>query len=472
MGKRIGRIISLLLCLAAFALTLQETVMEPVDDVLLLEERAPAYWNSLAMAKRQTLYRAEGEGTAVNYVVNTLQPVQGNGFTLQAQADGSIVFSGRNNTEGTLYYAFCEGDEWLLPDGKYLYSDGNTDARGDIRSYVEAVNDRVGGGSEYTELARPSAKKKEVSFTAEAEKYAGYRCVIAVGPGYESERTVLYPMIRAASEKDGRYAPALTENPAGDRAGLKSVERLLFPERVLYDMTEADWAVLETSLTSFTRKSGQTLLLFPGERGLVWDGEKAAFGRVTVPGTAGETEFEGSLQEALARARAAAGAAEEPESLREITGFTRYLEALRNPDYSVLISVRDDCAASLTSGMAERLRALGIQTDLEGAYRRSFLAVIDRGKVRAEASGTKVLTEEGTLGCGLSFRVVSGGFASGNRCASVLLDGKEYAMNRRGFNIVVYDNASGRVIDTAAFDTCAGLDCSRMTEKDFSGYVK
>jgi len=40
----------------------------------------------------------------------------------------------------------------------------------------------------------------------------------------------------------------------------------------------------------------------------------------------------------------------------------------------------------------------------------------------------------------------------GNYC-SIRIDGVEYAKNRRGLNIVVYDNRAGEVVDSVAFDT-------------------
>lgn len=48
--------------------------------------------------------------------------------------------------------------------------------------------------------------------------------------------------------------------------------------------------------------------------------------------------------------------------------------------------------------------------------------------------------------------VVSGGFESGDR-ASILVNGVEYAQNRRGYNLMAIDAATGRVLSTDVFDT-------------------
>jgi len=56
--------------------------------------------------------------------------------------------------------------------------------------------------------------------------------------------------------------------------------------------------------------------------------------------------------------------------------------------------------------------------------------------------------------------VVSGGLRAGDR-ASVLVNGVEYAQERRGYNVVAIDPAAGRVLWSEVFDTFGSADESR-----------
>ena len=56
--------------------------------------------------------------------------------------------------------------------------------------------------------------------------------------------------------------------------------------------------------------------------------------------------------------------------------------------------------------------------------------------------------------------ISSAGMEVGNSC-SIKINDKEYAINNRGLNIVVYDIIYHFVIDSVCFDTYEGLVCSR-----------
>ena len=50
----------------------------------------------------------------------------------------------------------------------------------------------------------------------------------------------------------------------------------------------------------------------------------------------------------------------------------------------------------------------------------------------------------------------------GGNTARVEINGHDYAINRRGFNIVVYDNEDDCMVDSVSFDThTTGIDCYR-----------
>lgn len=128
-----------------------------------------------------------------------------------------------------------------------------------------------------------------------------------------------------------------------------------------------------------------------------------------------------------------------------------YLKSLFGRDLTVFISAKDEATASLTPVLLEDLKNLGIQTDLRGRTRNGFYAVITPDEVIEEISPTIVLQHEGTVG-GSTYSISSAGYQVGN-LSSIVIDGTEYSKNRRGLNIVVYDNVTGKVIDSVSFDT-------------------
>ncbi len=152
------------------------------------------------------------------------------------------------------------------------------------------------------------------------------------------------------------------------------------------------------------------------------------------------------------QAREAYKEMEKDMSLTRINELDSYLEALRDDRYSVFISVKDDCTQNLKSSMLERLRALGLKAELEGKYRSSYYAVVSGGTVK-ERQGDQRLEYGGSIRGGRTpYRIVSAGMKSGNT-SSIQIDGKEYGKNRRGLNIVVYNNEMMEVLDSVCFDT-------------------
>lgn len=135
-----------------------------------------------------------------------------------------------------------------------------------------------------------------------------------------------------------------------------------------------------------------------------------------------------------------------------------YLPMLNNSRYTVLISVRDQSCNLSETAQAE-LFQLGLQQPIIGSerYRFSYLAVISDGEVKHEQisdTNGQLLTYESRLPNGDIISVHSQGAGEdGLGVASVIINEREYALNRRGLNIVVYDNELEKVIDSIAFDT-------------------
>lgn len=154
--------------------------------------------------------------------------------------------------------------------------------------------------------------------------------------------------------------------------------------------------------------------------------------------------------------------------LPQVTDIDEYLRLLARNDYTVLISVQDDAAARMRASTKTLLRELGLSTEWSRSamFRRAYIAVIADGEIRELVSQDNLGK---ALRCSGSFNqmrnryeIVSTGHdnTDGLLCA-IEIDGKDYAVNRRGLNIVVYDPAAESVVDSVCFDIYDGSACSR-----------
>jgi hypothetical protein len=145
------------------------------------------------------------------------------------------------------------------------------------------------------------------------------------------------------------------------------------------------------------------------------------------------------------------------ERIKKETDITKYLLFINDPRYTVFVAVRDTASRKLNAEIMAGLSASGLKEDLRGKERQSYTAVIDRGVVGFEelAPGKGVsLAHRGTFENGVEYGLYSSDFTAKNAC-SIVIDGAEYAVNKRGLNFVVYDNERKEVIDSVAFDTHA-----------------
>ncbi len=140
-------------------------------------------------------------------------------------------------------------------------------------------------------------------------------------------------------------------------------------------------------------------------------------------------------------------------SLREETDPAEYLSALMNEEgFSILITVCDEAANSLTEEQREIFASLGLTQLSVLAPQSSYIAVIENGIVEKEMAGMENLTLSGTLVDGSTYSLNSAGFNAG-LYSSCMLNGEEYSECGRGLNITVYDNQRQEIVDTTYFDT-------------------
>ena len=135
-------------------------------------------------------------------------------------------------------------------------------------------------------------------------------------------------------------------------------------------------------------------------------------------------------------------------------------------DITVLIGVKDEAAGGLEKEEAEAFENIGLKCSLYGNPGCSYIAV-SSNKVHTENIAMHEMTHSGSLENGVSYEMVSGALHYGNTC-SIMIGGEEYALNKRGFNFVIYDNKTGKVIDTRVFDVYKKLISSSMTSDTVS----
>ncbi len=136
--------------------------------------------------------------------------------------------------------------------------------------------------------------------------------------------------------------------------------------------------------------------------------------------------------------------------------FNQYLGSITDPRYSVFVAAMDEASRGLEADNTAWLQALGLQENLEDAYRSAYIAVVDQGELVLERLGesesTEVLCASGQLKSGVRYYMSSAAYTAGAQ-ACIVVDGVNYAMEKRGLNIVVYDNEKHTVIDSVVFDT-------------------
>jgi len=158
------------------------------------------------------------------------------------------------------------------------------------------------------------------------------------------------------------------------------------------------------------------------------------------------------------------------EKLRSETEFLPYMRLLRDfaQRYCVMIAMRDTpVGPATTHEITAALKNIGLNIDLFGQYRCPYAALIDAGTlifekllphISPEVINQEILLDEDRI------KLISVGYDSmtRTRTANIQINGKEYSLNGRGLNIVVYDKVTKTIIDSVAFDTyAAAIPCFR-----------
>ncbi len=147
-----------------------------------------------------------------------------------------------------------------------------------------------------------------------------------------------------------------------------------------------------------------------------------------------------------------------------VNDLHEYLQQLEKDKqrYLIAVSVKDTPGFCIDETITQELSALGFKISLQDKHWHSYLGVLNKGKLAAEAiSKTHEAVSYSDKFNKKTLRVVSKSFKGGN-LSSIVFDGREYSCNKRGLNIFVYDLKDDCPLDSVCFDTHSRtLECYR-----------
>lgn len=155
------------------------------------------------------------------------------------------------------------------------------------------------------------------------------------------------------------------------------------------------------------------------------------------------------------------------EGFRKVTDVDAYLQMLQTKDYVLLFTVKDDITYHLKDSTKQLLYQLGLRTSLESETmgRRAYAAIIEDGRVLEQSSEDEggSLKISGTFGQMRNrYSITSTGYQPGGGASGyIYINNKNYALNKRGLNIVVFDLVTQTVVDSVCFDIYNGSKCIR-----------
>ena len=132
--------------------------------------------------------------------------------------------------------------------------------------------------------------------------------------------------------------------------------------------------------------------------------------------------------------------------------FASYIKKMQDDNKIFFVVCKDEMTSGISKYEIDMMRQLGLNADINNSYRNSYMAVVDRGEVVFESCSNRTIKNDYKINDTTTAKMVSSGFFCGSTC-SIKINTKEYALNSRGLNIVVYDRETNQVIDTVVFDT-------------------
>ncbi len=141
--------------------------------------------------------------------------------------------------------------------------------------------------------------------------------------------------------------------------------------------------------------------------------------------------------------------------------INEYLQLLQKTNYDVFISVKGDMTGALPADTVSILREFGVQVDFSKAANSSYAFVKTSSQIK-EDMRLEPVGWSGTFRNTNSTYEISSKGAESDNVSSIIIDDKEYSLNERGMNIVVYDEGTHHVVDSVCFDTAETLNAIHM----------
>ena len=171
----------------------------------------------------------------------------------------------------------------------------------------------------------------------------------------------------------------------------------------------------------------------------------------------------GAVKVDKASSYAAAGDGLSAEKLKKEEDFKSYLDMLRGfaKRYCIMIAAKGTpWGSAFTDGISAAFTNIGLKTDLRGKDFCGYAALVDGGRIVFE-----MLQPDNAKPINISINLDMGQevclFSSGDKSFEVnkglvSVKGREYSVNGRGLNFVVYDKVTDTVIDAVCFDPDSG----------------
>lgn len=135
--------------------------------------------------------------------------------------------------------------------------------------------------------------------------------------------------------------------------------------------------------------------------------------------------------------------------------LTDYLKKIREIDCTVIIVVKDIQGYYIDQNIIEALNGLGFNDTgvlLNEEY-HSFIGIYSSGEVVFQQIGGDEAISHVDFIKNHYITTKSATWNSGN-VADIYVDDVQYSVNNRGFNIVVIDNQTDKLIDSVSYDVC------------------
>ncbi len=148
--------------------------------------------------------------------------------------------------------------------------------------------------------------------------------------------------------------------------------------------------------------------------------------------------------------------------------FCGYVNGLAKAYSSlIVICVKDTIGYCVSQAMSKALHSLGLCADFQKLHQKGYIAIISNGVVVDEIIGTeecRAVSDHGMF-YGNTLEVESKPFHDGN-FASIVWNGHDVAINKRGLNFFVYDYHTDRICDIRCYDTHL-KECVLTKNNDF-----